>query len=81
MQMAELRAKPEKTWPWKKDDQSGRPIRLLQIKGKECNYPGRSCLALTGFEGVRYIQWDDEKGSVVKYAPVDPGPQNSYASH
>jgi hypothetical protein len=38
-------------------------------------------LALTGFEGVKYIQWDHEKGSVMKYAPPDPVQQNSYASH
>jgi hypothetical protein len=62
------KARPDKTGPWEQD-QSGRRRRDLEIKGKALVTLIPGILVLKVIEGVQYVQWDSEKGQVVKRGP------------
>lgn len=58
---------------WKKDSQSGRYIRLLEIKGRYSPMLMTWAPVLIRSQGVQYIQWDNEKGL------IEPSQEYSYA--
>jgi hypothetical protein len=74
------KARPDKTGPWEQD-RSGRLRRDLEIKGKAFVTLIPGVLALKFIKGVQYIQWDNEKGSVVKRGPSTAVQLQSYAHH
>lgn len=63
------KAQPDKTWPWEQDSQSGRFRRVLEIRGKAFITFILGVLTLKVFEGEQYVQWDHEKGPVVRRGP------------
>jgi hypothetical protein len=72
--MEESKARPDKArldkaFPWEQDEQSGRLRRVLEIEGKAFTTFILDVLALKVFEGAQYVQWDNEKGPVVRYGP------------
>ena len=68
--MAEPKTRrPDKTWPWERDDQSGRLRRVLEIEGRAFITFILGVLTLRVFEGVQYVQWDNEKGQLVRRGP------------
>lgn len=62
------RARQAKTSPWEQDG-SGRLRRDLEIDGKAFITLILGVLELKVIAGVQYVQWDDEKGPVMKRGP------------
>jgi hypothetical protein len=78
--MAESKARLENVTPWKKDERSGRFYRFGDINGTD-TYARYSCACIDVFGGERCVQWDHEKGSVLKCKPAPPVQHNLYAYH